>query len=264
MTAPRPAVTSSGAYLALAHTVHGEPSPAGVVIKPNGQVLLAMAPNCPRCDMDDIDPSCDCVTSQDRLEKFNRARIPARYLHATLQSLDPDGTDGWQLARFYQWIMAFSTTEPLSWEGILVSGPCGVGKTHAMAALLRHLTLGRGVAALFADFKLLLQDIRSAFAGRGTVHEHIEPVKNAPVLVLDDVTDANGSQWARELLDELISARYNAAVPTLLTTGLSLSGDGPHRAGQFDRWALPHTTSRLRQMCHWLTVTGPDRRAKPR
>ena len=231
-----------------------------VVVQRNTPFLHAIAPSCPRCDSYYTDPNCPCATTRNHVHRFNQAHIPARYFHATLDTIDAHRTDCQPLRRLYRWITAFATREPLSSEGMLVSGPCAVGKTHAIAALLRHVTLGRGVEALFVDWIQLLHNIKSAFAGEGNAHEHIDTLKRFQLLVLDDVADVNGSQWARHLLDEIISARYNAVLPTLLTTNLSLPSQQSYLAAPFDSWALEHTTSRLRQMCHWLTVTGPDKR----
>jgi DNA replication protein DnaC len=45
-----------------------------------------------------------------------------------------------------------------------------------------------------------------------------ESVKNAPLLVLDDFGKQTTTPWAQEKLYQVINYRYNAKLPTVITT----------------------------------------------
>jgi len=142
---------------------------------------------------------------------------------------------------------------------MLVSGYYGVGKTFAMAALLRHLTLDEEIPCRIIHWKPFLAQIRATFRNDSPMPEVVREVHETTVVVLDDVGPASRTDWDRQILDEIISARYNAMLPTFITTNMSFNksrGDNSLR-----EWAWQHTISRLGEMCQWISVEGPDRRA---
>ena len=47
-------------------------------------------------------------------------------------------------------------------------------------------------------------------------------MRNAPVLILDDLGTQNGTPWAQEKLFQILNHRYNAQLPTVVTTNLSI------------------------------------------
>jgi DNA replication protein DnaC len=49
-----------------------------------------------------------------------------------------------------------------------------------------------------------------------------ERVKTSPVLVLDDFGEQSTTPWAQEKLYQVINYRYNAQLPTVVTTSKSL------------------------------------------
>jgi DNA replication protein DnaC len=107
-------------------------------------------------------------------------------------------------------------------EGWLVlSGASGCGKTHIAAAIVNRL-LERGEPALFVVVPDLLDHLRSAYQPGAEVgyDELFERVRNAPVLVLDDLGTQAPTPWAQEKLFQLINHRFNTRLPTVVTTNL--------------------------------------------
>jgi len=110
---------------------------------------------------------------------------------------------------------------PEGW--LLVHGPSGAGKTHVAAAIANRC-LERGQPALFVVVPDLLDHLRAAYKpdsdlGYDTL---LEQVRTAPVLVLDDLGTQNATAWAQEKLFQILNHRYNAQLPTVVTTNLSL------------------------------------------
>jgi len=48
--------------------------------------------------------------------------------------------------------------------------------------------------------------------------QRFEQIRNAPLLVLDDLGTESASPWAQEKLYQLFNHRYNGRLPTVITT----------------------------------------------
>jgi len=104
-------------------------------------------------------------------------------------------------------------------EGWLVlTGTHGSGKTHVAAAIANR-RIERGEPALFLAVADLLDHLRAAYREDAEVEydELLEQVRTAPVLVLDDLDAYAETPWAREKFFQVVSHRFNAALPTVFT-----------------------------------------------
>ena len=109
-------------------------------------------------------------------------------------------------------------------EGWLVLlGPSGCGKTHLAAAIANERILA-GEQALFVVVPDLLDHLRASFSPSSEVpyDELFENVKAAPLLILDDLGTQSGTPWAQEKLYQIFNHRYNAQLPTVITSNRSL------------------------------------------
>ncbi|MPZ23425.1 MAG: AAA family ATPase [Dehalococcoidia bacterium] len=104
---------------------------------------------------------------------------------------------------------------------LVLSGPSGAGKTHIAAAITNRL-IENGRAALFVVVPDLLDHLRSAYSPKSELpyDQLFEQVKNAPILVLDDLGTQSMTPWTQEKLFQLINHRFNAQLPTVFTTNL--------------------------------------------
>ncbi len=68
-----------------------------------------------------------------------------------------------------------------------------------------------------------LDHLRSTFSPDSKVSydQLFESVKNAPLLVLDDLGAQTTTPWAQEKLYQVINHRYNAQLATVITTNCS-------------------------------------------
>ena len=109
-------------------------------------------------------------------------------------------------------------------EGWLVFlGRYGCGKTHLAVAIANQRRV-QGQEAFFVVVPDLLDYLRATFApaSRVTYDALFETVREAPLLILDDLGTQSSTPWAQEKLYQLVNYRYNAALPTVLTTSHSL------------------------------------------
>ncbi|MBI4332993.1 MAG: ATP-binding protein [Chloroflexi bacterium] len=126
-----------------------------------------------------------------------------------------------KLARAAQAARAFAGN-PEGW--LVLVGPSGAGKTH-LAAAIANYRLARGQPAVFIGVADLLDHLRAAFHPSSAVSydELFERVKNAPLLILDDLGQQSATPWSREKLDQVINHRFHGRLPTVFTTSLPLA-----------------------------------------
>lgn len=164
---------------------------------------------------------CECVLAEaederaSRLQKISNLGALTRF---TFESLVPAGRDGeseWFQAA-YRAAAAFAT-EPEGW--LVLSGPSGSGKTH-LAAAIANERIRLGEAALFMVVPDLLDQLRASYDASSDelgYDQILEHVRNAPLLILDDVDASAGTPWGKEKLFQILNHRYNATLPTVFT-----------------------------------------------
>ena len=174
---------------------------------------------------------CDCTTG-DRTERaLQRARVPERYRHCDFENYETDNDienvtreqmAAWNrsLAQAKLMVQRFADEFPVGSEhGLLLMGPCGVGKTHLAVSAMKSIVL-RGHSGLFYDYRELLKAIQDSYnpESQATEMSVLEPVLKTEILVLDDVGSSKPSLWALETVGHVLNTRYNEKRVTLLTT----------------------------------------------
>jgi len=106
---------------------------------------------------------------------------------------------------------------PQGW--LVLTGPFGSGKTH-LAAAIANFRADQGKSTIFVVVPDLFDHLRSTFGPKSTVSldYRFEEIRTAPVLILDDLGTQNVTPWVREKLYQLFNYRYDAELPTVITT----------------------------------------------
>lgn len=110
---------------------------------------------------------------------------------------------------------------PNGW--ILFEGSYGTGKTH-LAAAIGNALLDQDERVIFVTVPDLLDYLRSAYAPHAEAgyDETFDRLRDARVLILDDLGVENPSEWAGEKLFQLLNHRYVLRLPTVVTTNVDL------------------------------------------
>jgi len=110
---------------------------------------------------------------------------------------------------------------PKGW--LVFSGGYGCGKTHLAVAIANYV-VEQGKPAFFVVVPDLLDYLRATFSPTSSVQydERFDQIRQAPLLILDDLGAHSSTPWAEEKLFQLFNYRYNAQLPTVITTNLEL------------------------------------------
>lgn len=129
---------------------------------------------------------------------------------------------------------------PSGW--IIFTGPYGCGKTHLAAAIANHRA-DQGLPVLFVVVPDLLDYLRAAYAPNSpvTYDERFDQVRSVQLLVLDDLGTQHTTPWATEKLYQLLNYRYNAKLPTAITTNQTLGDMNPRLASRLKDQGLVRT-----------------------
>lgn len=144
-------------------------------------------------------------------------------------------------------------------KGLILSGTVGVGKTHLAVAIGRRLA-ERGFWPYWRSMPKVISEIRASWKGQGTYSEGMikAPLMTAYPLIIDDLgaemRDSRDQGWLTELIYEIVDARYEAMLPTIITTNM-------HLADIEDRYT-ERVASRLAEMCDVVWVAADDYRTK--
>jgi DNA replication protein DnaC len=99
----------------------------------------------------------------------------------------------------------------------------GCGKTH-LAAAIKNDRDKQGHQTLFMTAPDLLDYLRATYAPDSTVtyDRGFDAIRNAELLILDDYGAHSSTPWAEEKLFQLLNHRFNARLPTVITTNQPL------------------------------------------
>lgn len=141
--------------------------------------------------------------------------------------------------------------QPHGW--LVLTGPYGSGKTH-LAAAIGNYQAGTGFPPLMVSVPDLLDHLRATFSPNSSVSldRRFEEVRTSRLLILDDLGTQSATPWAREKLYQLFNHRYNAELPTVITTSST--------AEEMD----PRLYSRMQdeRICKVLVLSVPPYRRK--
>jgi DNA replication protein DnaC len=184
--------------------------------------------------------------------------VPSRYEHCDLDNFSQITASlkgAWKLCA------RFCDDYPAVERGLLLQGPCGVGKTHLAVAALKKAIVEKGANGRFYEFNGLLSRILDSYDRRSESTELsvLAPVFEAEVVVLDDLGAIRVRPWIQDTIGVIINERYNAKRLTIVTTNRRDRGQPNVRDGESlaDRVG-ERVRSRLAEMCRLVEMEGDD------
>ncbi len=139
------------------------------------------------------------------------------------ESLQTDEVDS--LKRAFKACQEYAEN-PHGW--LLLMGGYASGKTH-LAAAIANYRLNTGDSPMFVVVPDLLDHLRATFNPNSAIpyDKLFNQVRSARLLILDDLGTQSATPWAMEKLYQIINHRYEAELPTVITTSSELKDIHP-------------------------------------
>ena len=148
-------------------------------------------------------------------------------------------------------------------NGLFITGPKGTGKTHLAAAIANQL-MQQGTPVICMTMIDLLERIKRTYEQNrqygGEISEGnvLDTYKRVQLLIIDDMGKEPATEWAVSKIYAIINARYEAYMPTIITTNYTdaelVRRLTPKDSG--DPTTADATIDRLREMCAAIVTTG--------
>ena len=105
--------------------------------------------------------------------------------------------------------------------GMYIHGEYQRGKTYTLAALANEITK-QGFKVVLAYYPDLVRELKSSI-GNNTLESLINKLKQADILMLDDIGGESNSSWVRdEVLGPILQYRLLDEKPTFFSSNLSI------------------------------------------
>ena len=98
-------------------------------------------------------------------------------------------------------------------SGLFFYGKAGAGKTHLAASIARYIIERKQIAVKFARMTELLLDIRQTYNTDEYFRtenelELLRKYSSTPLLILDDLGTEKATEWARQILYQIVDSRW--------------------------------------------------------
>ena len=219
---------------------------------------------------------CACAELERRIKLFNNAQIPGQFYNATFDNFDTGGNTSLEEA-LHSASFFFRNYREGKWKGLLLMGGVGVGKTRLVSTILRDITLNHGIPGKFMEFSSLLSEIKAGYDKGLSETAVLEKINDIEILVVDELGKGRKSDWEINILDSIVSNRYNMRKTTIFTTNYTekpattygepvmFKNENDELKERIKKETLKQRVftriySRLKEMCDFIEMKGPDHR----
>ncbi|UCZ52242.1 primosomal protein DnaI [Bacillus shivajii] len=151
-------------------------------------------------------------------------------------------------------------------HGLYIHGPFGVGKTFLIGAIANELA-DRSIETMIVYAPDFFRELKNGI-NDGTYQKKLDVVKNAKVLILDDIGAETMSNWIRDdILGAMLQYRMMEKLPTLYTSNFDLDGLEEHltytqRGGveKMDKLKAKRILERIRHLNEVIEMKGDNKR----
>ena len=155
------------------------------------------------------------------------------------------------------------STGQLPSKGFYIFGEFGVGKSYVLGALANELAEQK-IRTVLVYVPEFLREMKNAIQDQ-SLHEKVDFVKKAPVLMLDDLGAETLSSWTRdEILGTILHYRMAENLPTFITSNFDYDGLEDHLAystkGEREVVKAARIMERIRSITVPMRLSGKNRR----
>jgi len=194
-------------------------------------------------------------------KRINLVSLPQSYRKITFADIALD--DVARVDTFESLVDFVANYPSLDQKGLYIYGDMGVGKSFMLAAMAHELSETKKVATTIIHYPSFTIDVKNGIKD-GSVKEQIDAVKQAEVLVLDDIGAEQFSSWIRDdVLQVILQHRMIEELPTFFTSNYSFAdleaklSNG--RQGD-ETWQAKRVMERIRFLAKEVHLKGVNRR----
>lgn len=149
-------------------------------------------------------------------------------------------------------------------KALYLTGSFGSGKTYLISALFNELAK-QNVSSVILYFPEFLRTLKSSFNDiENSYNERFNYVKNAKLLLIDDIGAENLTTWGRdEILGTILQYRMQENLPTFFTSNLNMKELEEHLSittSSSDKVKARRIIERIKYLTDEMTLIGINRR----
>lgn len=178
----------------------------------------------------------DQKLTYDKQRRVDLIYLPKELRKASLRHLEIDSKSKKEAVdAVSEFVMDYVDSSQKPTGGLYLHGPFGVGKTHLMAAMAIELAKD-GHRTTLIHFPEFVERLKGNFGDNNNVNgKRIDDIKQAEILVLDDIGAETNSAWMRDgVLGIIMQFRMDEGLPTFFTSNLNFNELEEHFAESKD------------------------------
>ena len=138
-------------------------------------------------------------------------------------------------------------------KGLLIYGSQGVGKSYGAGCVANHLLL-KGYRCIMTSFSRIINAVSGMREGK---QEYIDDLCRYDLLIIDDLSAERETEYAEEIVMNVIETRCVSGLPIIVTTNLT-----PDELKHTESERKKRIYSRLFGMTFPINYVGEDRRKR--
>ncbi|ATF96846.1 TPA: ATP-binding protein [Citrobacter koseri] len=181
----------------------------------------SQCPECLRDELAEVDAKLRDLRVTELLDRAGIARRFERCEFENYQSVNQDAARNLAACQRY----ADTWQERLAaGTSMVMTGNCGTGKNHLAVAMTKSIIRNYLARVEITDVMRLTRAVKSTWrhGAESTEDEVIERFASLDLLIIDEVGVQFGSPTEMTILQEIINARYESILPTILISNLTL------------------------------------------
>ncbi|MGG6309832.1 primosomal protein DnaI [Paenibacillus macerans] len=177
---------------------------------------------------------CPLLIGYEKQQRIGRLikshHIPKSILNATFEDIEPDPPRRAAIMEAMQFCSEFVPGETA--KGLYLYGQMGVGKSRIVGAIAQELAK-RGIDVLMVYVPDFLAEVKDSIGSNGVLSK-LDALKEASVLILDDIGAEPLTSWTRDEVLGPILQRRMEEFATIYTSNLTISELRKHLANVKD------------------------------
>ncbi|HHY2881356.1 ATP-binding protein [Enterobacter asburiae] len=183
-------------------------------------VKHSQCPECVKAELADIEASLRALRVAELMDNAGIARRFEACEFDNYQAINPDAAKNLAACQRYT---ASWPDRLKAGTGLVMTGNCGTGKNHLAVSMVKNIVRNHLASVEVTDVMRLTRAVKSTWRHNAetTEEEVIERFASLDLLIIDEVGVQFGSPAEMTILQEVINARYESVLPTILISNLT-------------------------------------------